>query len=275
MDKKAVFFLTFLAMLLIFSSCRRPASSSVNIIGSTTVTPLMERLVAVYEEDKEHRFDIQSLGSTMGVNSVRDGHTPIGMSSRSLTDEERTKGVIAHQIAIEALAVAVNYDNPIDSLSHQQIHDIFSGKITNWNQVGGFDRPIVVISREAGSGARATFEALLKLQENKESLIDSIKLLIIGDGTGQVRANVASKIEGIGYMSVAVVDGQRVKAIRIDGYAPTMENIQQGLYLLSEPLYLLTRADSPREITQFLEWILSPAGQAVVVEFGAVPVRMP
>jgi phosphate transport system substrate-binding protein len=112
------------AMLLCIaaiSGCTRPASSSIDIIGSTTVTPLMDHLVGIYAQQHEQRFLIQSLGSTMGVNSVRDGQTPLGMSSRSLKQEEVDAGVIAHHIATEALAVAVHASNPITNLTSEQV----------------------------------------------------------------------------------------------------------------------------------------------------------
>ncbi|NIZ46574.1 phosphate ABC transporter substrate-binding protein [Entomospira nematocerorum] len=253
-------------------ACQRPETGSIDIIGSTTVTPLMEHLVAVYSETHEQRFLIQSLGSTTGINAVRDGQTPIGMSSRKLTQEEMDAGVVAYHIATEALAVAVNIHNPINNLSQDQLISIFSGQTRNWNDVGGVERPIVVVSREAGSGARTTFESLMHLVRNKESLIDSAPLLIIGDGTGQVRANVASRFESIGYMSLTVIDNINVKSISIDDVAPSAENIQNGQYTLQEPLFLLLREGESGASKDFVDWVLSPEGQNEVSRFGSITV---
>jgi phosphate transport system substrate-binding protein len=111
------------------------------------------------------------------------------------------------------------------------------------------------------------------LQVNNESLVDNAPLLIIGDGTGQVRANVAGKPEAIGYMALAVVDGVNVKALSIDGVVPEPEHVADGSYRLREPLYLLTRASSDAAAKDFVEWVLSAEGQQHVADFGNVPVR--
>ncbi|NIZ40953.1 phosphate ABC transporter substrate-binding protein [Entomospira entomophila] len=253
-------------------SCQRPDSGSIDIIGSTTVTPLMEHLVAAYSKTHEQRFLIQSLGSTTGINAVRDGQTPIGMSSRHLTQEEIDAGVVAYHIATEALAVAVNIRNPISNLTQEQIIAVFSGKTMNWRDVGGVDRPIVVVSRETGSGARSTFEALMHLIHNRESLVDHAPLLIVGDGTGQVRANVASRFESIGYMSLSVIDNINVKSLSIDGIDPSPENIKNGSYVLQEPLFLLLRQGENGPAREFVDWVLSAEGQSEVARFGSITV---
>lgn len=267
----ALIFLMTISVFLL--GCRRSAVLSVDIIGSTTVSPLMEHLVSVYLANHSGRFLVQSLGSSMGIVSVRDGYTSLGMSSRSLTNEEKNAGVLEHHIATEAIAIAVNIDNPVENLTNEQLTNIFNGTIVNWKDVGGFDKSIVVVSREAGSGARVTFEKLLSLQNiDGESLVDDVSFLVIGDGTGQVRANVASRLEAIGYMSISVIDGIHLKALSIDGVSPSVENIQTGVYSLTEPLYLLTRVHCDQLVEHFLSWVLSSEGQVEVERFGLVGV---
>ncbi|MDR2186167.1 MAG: phosphate ABC transporter substrate-binding protein [Treponema sp.] len=234
---------------------------TITIAGSTSVNPLMELLTGEYAKLKDNiRFNISATGSGDGIKAVPAETAEIGMSSRELTPAELGTGIDKHVIAIDGIAVIVNKDNPVSNLTAGQIRDIYTGKITDWSQLGGGKAgKIAVVSREPGSGTRGAFEEILKFQDQL------VKGSVEFDGTGAIKAEISRNVDAVGYISLGSVDGS-VKTLSVDGIAPATENVVNGSYVIARPFLLLTKGGKPLnpETKAFLDWILSPAGQALV-----------
>ncbi|MDF2613213.1 MAG: phosphate transporter substrate-binding protein [Clostridia bacterium] len=237
----------------------------ISIVGSTTVTEPMEKLAAKYKElGNTDNLEIQGVGSSAGIKAAIDGTADIGMSSRELKDEEKGAGIVETVIAYDGIAVVVHPSNGVADLTKAQVKDIYEGKITNWKEVGGEDKDIVVVVREAGSGTRGAFEEILKLiDEDKASTI--VETAVVAEGTGAVMASVASKEASIGFVSEGYLD-ETVKPISIDGVKPEVENIKAGTYTISRPLVLVTKPDVKAEAKAFIDFIIGDEGQKIMAE---------
>lgn len=241
------------------------ATTSLSVVGSSSVAPLAEaESESFLRVNQTIEIDVQSVGSSAGIKAAIDGTAAVGMSSRNLKAEEK-EGMEQFIVALDGIAVIVHPDNPVDNLTKEQILAIFQGKIKNWKEVGGKDAPIVVISREEGSGTRGAFEEITKLEVERDGLKLSTlsKKAIITDGNGSVKQNVALKKNGIGYISVGSVDNL-VKTVAVDGVLPTEETIKDKLYLISRPFILITKGKPTPEAQAFIDFILSDAGQKIV-----------
>lgn len=236
------------------------AAHTVTVAGSTSVNPLMELLTAEYKKNHgKVSFNISATGSGDGIKAVPAETAEIGMSSRDLSPTEKGTGIDEHLIAIDGIAVIVNANNPVSNLTVDQIRDIYTGAVTNWNQVGGSAGKIAVISREPGSGTRGAFEEIVKFQDKL------VQGAIEFDGTGAVKAEVFRNADAIGYISLGSVDNS-VKALSVDGVAATTANVVNSSYKISRPFLLLTKKGKTlnAETKAFLDWILSPPGQTIV-----------
>lgn len=239
----------------------------ITVVGSTSVTPAMELIVAEYEKANENvLIDIQGIGSTAGVNAANDGTAQIGMASRNLKEKEEDYGLTEYILAFDGIAVVTHPSNPLTGLDKETITKIFSGEITNWSEVGGEDAMIIVISREEGSGTRGAFDDIMDLIEktdagDKYSLI--VDDAIIADGNGAVKANVASKKLAIGYVSLSYLDDS-IKPIQVDNVDASVENVINGTYKISRPFLLLTKGEISEDIQAFLDFALGAEGQELM-----------
>lgn len=242
-------------------------SGSIIIAGSTSVTPVAEELAAVFmDQNTDVNIDVQGIGSSAGIKSANDGTADVGMSSRNLKPGEEEWGLKQYVIGYDGIAVVVNPSNTVSDLTDAQIKDIFSGKITNWKEVGGADQEILVVSREAGSGTRGAFEELMELVEkNAEGKeVSTVKQdALIAEGNGAVKANIAAKEASIGYISLSYLD-ESVKGLSVDGASVSVENIVNGSYKISRPFIMLTKSEDNELANAYLEFILSDEGQEVV-----------
>lgn len=277
MIKKYIFlFFIFIIPISVFGfGCGRGGGKEIilNIVGSSSVAPLIEAEGENYLRIKNIQVDVQSVGSSAGIKAALDGTAEMGMSSRNLTEEE-SKELNQYKIALDGIAVIINPENPIKDLSKEEILKIFKGEITNWKEVGSKNAPVVVISREEGSGSRGAFEEIIGIEVKEGSFKKSLlsKKAIITDGNGSVKQNVALKPNGIGYVSVGSVD-EIVKAVNIAGTAPTSENVINGSYKLTRPFILITKGQPSEKAKKLIDFILSGEGQKIVKEKGYVPVN--
>jgi phosphate transport system substrate-binding protein len=241
------------------SAGKQAAPYTIEVGGSTSVTPLMELLAAAYQKEKAHiKININGTGSGDGIKNAGALYQ-IGMSSRELTPAEQGAGLKETTIAIDGIAVIVNSANPAGDLSIEQIRNIYTGAITDWSQVTGNAKQgkIAVVSREEGSGTRGAFEELAGFQG---------KLLAGANestSTGAIKAGIAQNPDAIGYISLGSVDST-IKAAAVDGVAATTANVVNGSYKISRPFIVLTGKNVHPESQAFIDWILSPAGQAIV-----------
>lgn len=246
------------------SGCRRPAGESggnrLTVAGSTSLQPLAERFAEHYSPAA---VTVQAGGSTAGIRATHDRRADIGMSSRPLDAEER-EGIQQVVVAIDGLAIVVHPSNPVRSLTRAQLRDLFSGRVRNWRRVGGADARVILVTREEGSGTRATFEEMVM----RKAPIASFALVTAF--SGGLRRMVADDPRAIGYMTISQV-GPGVRQLSVDGVMPTEADIARGSYPLSRPLLFLVRPDASRATREFLAWVTSPDGQAIVRRERLVP----
>ncbi|ADV43884.1 PstS family phosphate ABC transporter substrate-binding protein [Bacteroides helcogenes] len=248
------------------------------IKGSDTVLPIAQQTA-------EHfmtlvpgaRITVTGGGTGVGISALLDETTDIAMASRAIKFSEKMKAKAAGEeleeipIAYDALAVVVHPSNPVKQLTRRQLEDIFRGKITNWKQVGGDDRKIVVYSRETSSGTYEFFkESVLK---NKNYMSSSLSM----PATGAIIQSVSQTRGAIGYVGLAYVS-PRIKTLSVsyDGRhfaTPTLENAVNKSYPIVRPLFYYYNKKNAEKIAPLLQFMLSPAGQGIIKKSGYIPVK--
>ncbi len=209
-------------------------------------------------------INIQGGGSAVGIQSALSGASEIGMADLvELPEEAKKLNSIA--VARDGIIMIVNPKNKIMNLTTDQIRDIYSGKIKNWKELGGDDNKITIISREAGSGTRSSFEAIIK----NISLIDEA---LIQDSNGTVRETVINDTNSIGYISHGLIN-EKIKPLSINGVSCTTDEIMSGKYILVRPVYLLTKGEPQGIVKNFIDYILSPEGQETIKSSGLIPAK--
>ncbi|MEJ5309687.1 MAG: phosphate ABC transporter substrate-binding protein [Anaerolineae bacterium] len=259
-------------------------SATIQNKGSDTIVNLALAWAERYQTlEPDVRIAVTGGGSGTGIAALINGTVDLANASRRIKDEEiaaaRANGFepVEHIVARDAIAIVIHPDNPVDKLTLQQISDIYSGKITNWREVGGEDRPIVLLSRETNSGTHVYFlEEVIRLgqKDNKTLFSPDTLLLPSSEGIGaEVRQNPnAIGYDGLGYVTP---DMKTVAVSRGAGqpyYPPTVETVNAGQYPIARDLYIYTAGEPQGQVKAYLEWILSPAAQEIVLELGFVPV---
>ena len=241
-------------------------SGTVTLAGSTSMQKLCEAMIESFEESyPDITVTAEYTGSGAGLESLVGGKTDIGNASRALKDGEKDSGAVENIVAIDGIAVITHISNTVSDLTSQQLTDIYTGKITNWKDLGGTDEAIVVLGREAGSGTRGAFEELL-------DVADQCAYAQELDTTGGVLAKVAATPGSIGYVSLDVVD-DTVKALSLDGVEPTEANIVAGSYKLSRPFVMATLGaiDEQNDLVKtWFGYVQSDEGKAVITAMGLI-----
>ncbi|MFZ5916527.1 MAG: phosphate ABC transporter substrate-binding protein PstS family protein [Chloroflexota bacterium] len=238
-------------------------SGQLQLAGSTTVQPLAEELgEAFMAKYPDVIIEVQGGGSSVGVTSAAEGTVDIGNASRAVKSSEFEKfpALQVFTIAYDGIAVVTHPDVQLTSLSVEQIRGIFAGEITNFGEVGGPDAPIVVVSREEGSGTRAAFEEMVM---GEETVITDKALL--QQSNGQVRTTVSTTPNSIAYLSFGFLD-DTTRPVAVDGVEPTVSNVKNGSYPIVRPLNMLTNGVPGSLAEAFLSYILSPLGQTIVAK---------
>ena len=258
--------LKFIAILvlsiLLMTACVNAPEEEIIVAGSTSVQPYAEILAEEYERLHPGKgVDIQGGGSSAGITAAESGVAEIGMSSRDLYEDERW---LRHfEIARDGLAVIVHPDNPVDDLTLAQIREIYSAAIKDWSEVGGPEGKIHLIAREEGSGTRGAFQDLV---------MDGVAITpraIIQDSNGAIRQLVAGDPRSIGFISAGLVD-ETVKYVKLDGFAPTYQNLKNGSYQLYRPFLFVTDGWPEGLSKDFIDFTLSPEGQSMLIEEGLI-----
>ena len=244
-------------------------SGTVALNGSTSMEKLVNGLKeGIVETYPNLQLEPQFTGSSAGVEAVTNGTADIGDVSRALTDEEKAAGLVENIVALDGIAVVADTANTATNLTTQQLKDIYTGKITNWSEVGGADQNIVVIGRESGSGTRDAFEEIL-------DIADQCQLAQTLNETGAVAAAVQSTPGAIGYISLDALN-DKVKALQLDGVAPSEETVKDGSYTLQRPFVMATKGEISEQSAQVqavFEFINSDAGQEVISSVGLVSAK--
>jgi len=245
-------------------------SGDLTLAGSTTVEPLAEALAAaLMKANPGLRIAVQGGGSSVGVKSAGNGTVDIGTASRELTADEKSTypDLQAFTIARDAIAIVANPGVKPVNLTKDQVRDIFSGKITNWKQVGGDDAAIVVVAREEGSGTRAAFEEMVM---GKDAAI--VNTAILQNSNGAVRTTVASTPNSIAFLSLGYLD-KSVQPLSINGVLPSLETASNGTYPIVRPLLYLTKGEPKPLAKAFIDYTLSKEGQDLVEQQGYLRVH--
>jgi phosphate transport system substrate-binding protein len=283
-----------LLLCLLLTGCSRsnvedhPQSSIVETIenkGSDTIVNLALAWAEAYQEiHPEVRLSVTGGGSGTGIASLINGTVDIANASRRIKTEEQSlaeaNGIIPveHIIARDAIAIIVNHDNPVDRLTIDQISDIYSGKINNWQEVGGEDRPIVRLSRETNSGTHVFFlESVVRKGDTNDTTLFSTDTLLLPSSEG-ISAEIRQNPNAIGYDGLGYVT-EDLKVIAVfsdvadDFVLPSPETVDNQQYPIARDLYMYTAGEPTGEIKKYLEWILASEAQTIVASLGFVPIK--
>jgi len=284
--------LPFILALLV--SCAAPQASgsptsqpvvTIQNKGSDTIVNLALAWAETYQQiHPEVNLSVTGGGSGTGIAALINGTVDIANASRQIKPEElaeaQAKGIdpVEHVIARDAIAVIVNSTNPVSKLTLQQISDIYSGKITNWQEVGGEDRPIVCLSRETNSGTHVYFlETVLRLGDKKSKTLFATTTLLLASSEGiisETRLNPnAIGYDGLGYVPK---DLKMIAIARQPGepyVLPSIATVNDNSYPIARDLYMYTAGQPKGAVAAYLAWILSPEAQAIVAKLGFVPIK--
>ena len=249
------------------SNTETTLSGTVSTDGSTSMEKVINSLGESFMAmNKDVKFTYNPTGSGSGIQAVSEGRCDIGLSSRALKDDEKASGLVETVVALDGIAIVVNPENPVSDLDIDTIAKIYTGEITNWKDVGGEDAEIVLIGREAGSGTRDGFESIT---ETKDACQYRQELT----STGDVITTVSQNPNAIGYASLAAIKDS-VKALTVNGVAPTEATVKDGTYLVQRPFVLVTKEGTALSDTaqKFFDFAISADAASIISAAGAVPV---
>lgn len=248
------------------ASATEELSGTLSMNGSTSMEKVIKAVNGAFmEKNKGVTVNLNLTGSGTGIQEASEGKCDIGNSSRKLKDEEAEK-LDATVVGLDGIALVVNPVNKLEDITLQDLTKVYSGEITNWKELGGDDKAIVVIGREDGSGTRDGFESIV-MGDKEPKYAQEL------ESTGSVINAVATTDGAIGYASLANVD-ETVKALKIGGVEATEENVKSGAYEVQRPFICATLKGSDNKLAKaYLDFILSEEGQALVLAQGAVPVK--
>ena len=251
-------------------------SGSVLAAGSTALQPLVEQVSKKFMAEADYSgitVQVQGGGSGTGLTQVAGGQVQIGNSDIFAEEKFKdadaglAKDLVDHQVAVVAMATVVNKDVTVDNLTKQQLVDIFTGKVTNWKDVGGADEKITIVNRPSSSGTRKTFENFA-LGTKSEDIAGSIQ----EDASGTVKKLVAETKGAIGYLALSYLDDS-VKTVKYEGVEPKEENVVSGAYPVWAYEHMYTKGEPTPEVKALLDYMMSDAVQnGDVVELGYIPV---
>ena len=255
------------------------AACAQKLKGSDTLLPLAQKAAENYsEKNPSAHVTVTGGGSGVGLSSLREGTTDIAMASRRIKFDERVRMQQAGRpveeltVAFDALAVIVHPSNPVSRLTREQLEGIFRGKITNWKQVGGEDRQIVVYSRETSSGTYEFFkESVLKHRNYMPAVLSM-------PATGAIIQSVSQTPGAIGYVGLAYLNPEvKALAVSYDGGGsyvdPTFDNARSKSYPIVRPLYFYYTKSNEAAVRPLVDYLTSDEGQAMVASIGFIPIR--
>jgi phosphate transport system substrate-binding protein len=249
------------------------AKATLQIEGSTTVGPIADEFTETFKAlHPQITITVKKTGSGDGIAALIDGRCQIATSSRFMKPEEFKKAVekgvmpTVHTIAMDGVCIIVHPSNPVKALKIEQVKDIYTGKITNWKELGGADQPIVVISRDTSSG---TYESFTQFVMGKDKMFEKVEYV---NSNPQAHSRVSTTDGAIGYVGLGFVD-EKVKALEINGVSPSRKTVQSGKYPLSRPLFLFTNGypELGSAVHTFCTFHFTEKGQEIIVAKGFVP----
>jgi len=269
--KKSIWFTALLSTLLLAASVTTASAGRLVLKGSTTVLPIAQKVSEAYmAAHPDVKISLSGGGSGNGIKAVIDQTADIGNASRFIKGKEvklatgRDVLPVPHRIALDCIVPVVHPDNPVTNLTLDQLKQIYLGKITRWKQVGGLDKKIVVISRDSSSG---TFDAWKSMVMKKERVTPRA---LTQPSNGGLVTQVATTKGAIAYIALGYLNSE-VKAVRVNGVKGSAETTLNGRYPISRPLFMFTNGWPKGETLDFINFILSIKGQALVEEAGSIP----
>ena len=263
-----------------------PAPINLTIAGSTEMRPLLLELTSTYSEHNPHvQFTLFGGGSRMGEQWLAAGQVDIAASTAVYPDAETPTGLVRIPVGLDGIAVVVNTDNPVESLTMVQVRDLFRGRALNWEEVGGAAREVLLVSRERGSATRELFEERV-MDEDRVALT-----AVVMSTSSNVVEYVAAHPDAIGYVTSAYLsqtgmppssNGEKasdtgaaertVKSVSVEGRVPFETDLANHQYPLARALYLLFRQSGDPSIQKIVDFVLSEEGQAIIARYH-VPIR--
>ena len=268
--KKIVTLLSLLFLPLLISACNsssQQSGESITAVGSSALQPLVEAAGEQYQTEHLGVFiNVQGGGSGTGLSQIQQGAVDIGNSDLFAEEKAgiKAKALVDHKVAVVGIAPIVNPKVGVKNVSMAQLQKIFLGEITNWQQLGGKNVPIVLVNRAQGSGTRATFEKWV--MQGKQPMAAQEQ-----DSTGMVRQIVGSTPGAISYVALSYID-KTVQGLSVDGVAPTDENVTTNQWRIWSYEHMYTKGQPKGLTKKFLAYVMSPAIQKkLVLKMGYVP----
>lgn len=280
MHRNTLLLLIFLAI----AGCSRSQKNAIQIKGSDTMVNLAQAWAERYMDKHPDNFiAVTGGGSGTGLSSLISSTCDCAMSSRNIKEKEiglaNKRGVHPYEIvvALDGLAVVVNPANPVDRLTIDQLAGIFSGKLTNWKELGGRDERIVVLSREVNSGTHVYFKEHVLRKNDKSSTVEFSPGALMLSSSQAIADEVAGNPDAIGYYGMGYISDKHkpvsiAKSADSAYVAPTIDNIINGSYPISRPLLMYTDGPPQGLIKNFIDFALSEEGQEIVRQTDFVPV---
>jgi phosphate transport system substrate-binding protein len=235
------------------------AKEMLRYAGATTLQRFfMPEVARLFTGDTAIRVRLEGGNTGPGISALLNGKVDMAGAGRMLTEAEKNQGLVEHFLGWDVLAIVVHEQNPLEDLTLAQLQGIFSGETANWQEVGGHDDPIVVVTCPKGSGMRSAVKKLIL--KKKDYLSREIVSAIVAASDQQVSMFPV----GITALSRSMLDADHVKAIRVDGVAPTAVNIAEGRYLLAKPLVLVTKGEPQGDLARFMDLVNSQQGRAIL-----------
>ncbi|MBI3986413.1 MAG: phosphate ABC transporter substrate-binding protein [Lentisphaerae bacterium] len=254
-----------LTVVGLLAGCGRQSAALVTVAGSTAFQPFAEKLAEQFMAMRNDvNITVQGGGSALGIQAARSGTAQIGMADLVQLPPEAAE-LVSTTVARDGLALIVHPANGVTNLSIEQVRGLFNGTLKNWKEAGGADQSVRVVSREAGSGTRSSFE----------QTVGGIRLTaeaIIQDSNGTIRETVANDPNTIGYLTHGLLS-EKVRAVRVDGVDCTEAAILEGRYKLVRPVFLLTKGAPGGAAKDFIDYVLSPEGQGMIRSYGLLPAK--
>jgi len=269
---KKILILTMSVLLLAFFAGSSFAEE-IKIDGSTTVLPIAQKAAEVFMKKNQNiKVYVSGSGSGTGIKALIDGTTDIATSSREAKDKEvdsakaKNISLTGHKIALDGIVPIVHPSMNIKNLTLEQLRDIYNGKIQNWKEIGGPNRPISVVSRDTSSGTYEVWEE--KVLKGDKVRADA--LLVASNG--QAVQTIAKNKYAIGYIGIGYLD-KTVKAVMVNSKTATPQSIRDGSWPIARPLFMYTNGNPKGVIAKFIDFMLSKEGQKVVNEVKYVSIK--
>jgi phosphate transport system substrate-binding protein len=281
-------FVLFLSVVLL--SCSRPSersgahTASMQIKGSDTIVNLIQVWAEkVVENNPSYNIGVTGGGSGTGFAALINKTCDIAMSSREIEEKEAAMATeknvtpVEYMVGLDGLAILINKNNPVNELTLEQLRDIFMAKITNWKEVGGENRKIVILSRESNSGTHMFFKERVLRHNDKKSKDEFAPRALLMPSSQAIYDEVSENPHALGYVGMGYIN-EKVKAVSVavdensDYFYPNSYNVITEKYPISRPLYLYTNGEPRGVVKEFIDYALSEEGQRIVEETDFVPI---